>query len=220
MTFKLCSRIASAAAVAALVVAAPVAAQTITFDDAVDGNPTYNYDSDGDTVADVIFTTPDPNGFFTTGPGEPQAYVDQPGLGSGTGFGPEMRVDFLNGLTGAIGFGFAVDRDDDVPLALHFGVFDSSDNLLADVVSGAFLGGSNFPESWVGLTFSGTAAYGLFDFNESEFPAYIIDNVTLGSAVPPPGAVPEPGTWLMMVGGLAAAGLGMRRRAQTAAAAA
>jgi len=218
MAFKLRSRIASAAAVTALAIATPATAQTITFDDAVDGIPTYNYDSDGDTVADVIFTTPDPSGFFTTGPGEPQAYVDEPGLGSGTGPGPEMRVDFLNGLTGAIGFGYAVDEIGDVPMALHFGLFDSGDNLLAEVTSDAFLGGSNFAENWVGLTFSGTAPYGLFDFNESLFPAYIIDNVTLGSAVPPPGAVPEPGTWLMMVGGLGAAGLGMRRRVKAAAA--
>ena len=220
MTFKLGSRIASAAAVAAMVSAAPITAQTITFDDAVDGAATYNYDSDGDTVADVIFTTPDPNGFFITGPGEPQAYIDEPGLGSGTDLGPEMRVDFLNGLTGAIGFGYAVDQLDDVPMALHFGLFDSGNNLLAEVTSDAFSGSSTFAENWVGLTFSGTAAYGLLDFNESEFGAYIIDNVTLGSAVPPPGSVPEPGTWLMMVGGLGAAGLGMRRRAKTAAAAA
>jgi hypothetical protein len=218
MTFQFNSRISTAAMLAAMIAAAPVAAQTITFDDAVNGAATYNYDSDGDTVADVIFTTPDPNGFFITGPGEPQAYVDEPGLGSGTGGGPEMRVDFLNGLTDAIGFGYAVSADDDVPMALHFGVFDSSNNLLADVFSDAFVGGSNFPENWVGLTFSGTAAYALFDFNEGEFSAYIIDNVTLGSAVPP-GGVPEPGTWLMMVGGLGAAGLGMRRRAKAAAAA-
>lgn len=218
MTFQFGRRI-SAVALAAVIVATPATAQTITFDDAISGIPIYGYDSDGDTVADVIFTTPTA-AFFTTGPGEPQAYIDEPGLGSGTDVGPEMRVDFLNGLTGAFGFGYAVDQVDDAPLALQFGLFDSSNNLLAFAASDAFVGGSNFAENWVGLTFSGTAAYGLFDFNEGLFDAYIIDNVTLGSAVPPPGAVPEPGTWLMMVGGLGAAGLGMRRRAKTAAAAA
>jgi hypothetical protein len=215
MAFQLSSRVSTAAVLAALIAAAPVAAQTITFDDAVIGDTSYGYDSDGDTVDDVIFTNLGPGGFFTSGPGEPQAYIDEPGIGQFTILGPEMRVDFLNGLTTAMGFGYAVDQMADVPMAVHFALFDSGNNLLADVISDGFLGTSNFAENWVGISFSGTAAYGLFDFNERLVDAYIIDNVTLGSGVPPR-ALPEPGTWLMMVAGLGAAGFGLRRRGAAA----
>jgi len=211
MTFRYQARIAAAAAFVAMMAAGPAAAQTITFDDAVEGIPFYGYDSDGDSVADVIFSTSDE--FFTVGPGEPQAFIDEPGLGAEVFDGPEMEVDFHNGLSGALGFGYAISNIDDeiAPAALRFQLFDSNDNLLADVTSDAVRGDSRYPENWVGVTFLGVAAYGVFDFDPDKSDAFIIDNMTLGSAAPP-SALPEPATWLMMAGGLGAAGFAMRRR--------
>lgn len=200
-------RIPAAMAFSALCVAAPAAAQVITFDDLAAGSSVY-------THGNVQFSTAEEGGFQTGGPGEPQAFIDGAGLGTVTGEGAELRVDFLGGQTGGLGFGYAVAASGAVaPAAVHFTLYDASDNVLADVTSDAFRGSSNFPENWLGVTFSGTAAYGLFDFNETEEFAYIIDNFTLDSTVP--GGVPEPGSWLLMTAGFGLAGASLRARRRT-----
>jgi hypothetical protein len=66
----------------------------------------------------------------------------------------------------------------------------------------------------VGVNFSGTA-YSINFGGTANFTAY--DNVTFGSATPGTGAVPEPGTWAMMLLGFGAIGLAMRRRRARAA---
>lgn len=61
----------------------------------------------------------------------------------------------------------------------------------------------------IGVDFAGTAHS--VDFGGSA--NYIVfDNITLGSATPESGAVPEPATWAMMLLGFGALGHGMRRR--------
>lgn len=206
-------RVQAAVALSALCVAAPAVAQVITFDDAVVGSTSYLHDN-------VLFSTAVAGGFQTGGPGEPQAFIDGAGLGTGTAEGAELRVDFLSGQTGALGFGYAVAAfNDAAPAAVHFTLYDADNNVLADVTSDAFRGGSNFPENWLGITFSGTATYGLLDFNETEAFAYIVDNFTLGSDQPPAGGVPEPGSWLLMTAGFGLAGASLRahRRGMVAA---
>jgi hypothetical protein len=66
----------------------------------------------------------------------------------------------------------------------------------------------------VGVNFSGTA-YSINFGGTANFSTF--DNITFGSATPGTGAVPEPGTWAMMLLGFGAIGLAMRRRRTRAA---
>jgi hypothetical protein len=60
--------------------------------------------------------------------------------------------------------------------------------------------GVNFSGTAYSINFAGTAGYTGFD------------NITFGSATPGNGAVPEPGTWGMMLIGFAGIGFALRRR--------
>ena len=85
-----------------------VRAATIPFDDIVTGTTSYAYDGDGDMIPDAVFTTPDPAGFNSVGPGTSMLYIVEPGI-EGTSQIPEsLRVDFTVGATGRMGFGFAL----------------------------------------------------------------------------------------------------------------
>lgn len=83
-------------------------AATVTFSNLIAGVTSYGFDGDGDTIADVIFSTSDPLGFNTSGPGPFQLYVTQPGLEGTSLLNPDLRVDFLHGATGSIQFGLGV----------------------------------------------------------------------------------------------------------------
>ena len=192
----------------------PVQAALLTFDDAVSGATSYSFDGDGDLIDDVIFSTTDPLGFNTIGPGPFQAYIDEPGLEGTTLLNPDLRVDFLVGAVNSITVGFALDSTSVSPVnTASLALFDASDNLLgsATVVGDKFdLGGgvfSTFVEGQISIVFSGQAAYGLFDFATSPG-RYIIDNFegTFGSSEP----VPEP-TTMVVLGCVSVGMLGARR---------
>jgi hypothetical protein len=69
----------------------------------------------------------------------------------------------------------------------------------------------------VGVTFNGTAHSVGFGGTEN----YIVfDNITLGSAIPGTGSVPEPSTWAMMLLGFGGFGLAFRKSRRTSLAAA
>ena len=53
----------------------------ITFDDVISGEVSYGFDGDGDLIDDVIFSTIDPLGFNTVGPGANMTYIAEPGRG-------------------------------------------------------------------------------------------------------------------------------------------
>ena len=154
-------------------------AALLTFDDAISGATSYSFDGDDDTIDDVIFTTTDPNGFNTVGPGSNMTYIEEPGLEGTSTISPDLRVDFLVGAAGSLAFGFALDSytEDDT---VTFSVYDALDNLLvSDTVNGLYTstssGTSNFPEGYVFVFFSGVATYATFDFT-SDYGRYIIDN--------------------------------------------
>ena len=193
---------------------------TITFDDLITGATSYQFDSDGDSVYDVIFSTPDPAGFNTMGPGPWMTYIDEPGLEGSTLVSPyDLRVDFYRQAQDYLNFGFALDDFQETPNTwTEFWVYNSSDTLIAhDFEYGLYTypyGPSNppsdFPEGMIETTFSGVAAYALFDFNNDPTGGqrYIIDNFegNYGSTEQPP--VPIPGAvWLLGSGLIGLAGL-------------
>ncbi|MFE4106320.1 PEP-CTERM sorting domain-containing protein [Almyronema epifaneia] len=177
---------------------AMVEAAIITFDDLVEDETSFGFDGDGDGIDDVIFSTTDVLGFRTVGPGLNQNFVEEPGLEGTSLLNPDLRVEFLNGAVDSIRFGFALNSLTEGPATFaSFSLFNAADSLLASTqVSGLFtdtaLGSSNFPEGEMAVSFSGTAAYGEFNFS-SDFGRFIIDNFagTFGSTEPI-ASVPEP----------------------------
>ena len=159
-------------------------AATIDFNTLVTGQTSFGFDGDGDFIDDVIFSTTDPLGFKTVGPGLNQSYISEPGLEGTTTLSPDLRVDFLNGAVTNLSFGFAVDNHQSGVDGVTFSIFDSTDTLLNSTNQ---LGNytlpdgtnqSSFPEGLVDLSFLGIASYAIFDFSDIYAPRYIIDDFT------------------------------------------
>ena len=60
--------------------AAGVEAAILNFNDAINGATSYSFDGNSDGINDVVFTTTDPLGFRTAGPGPNMTYIQEPGL--------------------------------------------------------------------------------------------------------------------------------------------
>jgi hypothetical protein len=187
-----------------------VNAAVITFDDAVQGETSYAFDGDGDGVADALFSTTDPLGFNTFGPGANQQYIDEPGLEGTSELDPDLRVDFVNGATDSLSFGFALNTStESEDQFASISVFDSAGNLLGESSTAGAFGTSDFPEGIVSVSFDGEAAYATFNFT-SNGERYIIDNFEgiFGSTEVP---VPEPSSLGLLLAGIAATRM-LRRR--------
>ena len=185
---------------------------TLTFDDAISGATSYSFDQDSDGLADAVFSTTDPSGFNTVGPGTNMSYINEPGLEGTTTLSPDLRVDLPYGAVGNLGFGFALSSGSETPnLTVTFNIYDSSNNLLAQTTQlAAFTQpvpptNSSYPEALVSLPFAGTASYATFDFNDTDASRYIIDNFsgTFGSSERPhttgPQSIPTLSEWGMTI---------------------
>ena len=217
-------RITAIFAATAILFAASNTAQgaKLTFDDLITGQTVYGFDGDGDLINDVIFSTVDPAGFNTVGPGQNMTYINEPGLEGTALLATDLKVDFTYGAAASLKFGFALDSFGSDKTAAYpyaeFKVYDSDDTLIASKkVDGYYtsVGGgySSFPEGEIAVTFSGLAAYATFDF-QSDAGRFIIDNFegTFGSTEDPPvHTTPDGGSSLMLYG-LALLGLGTARR--------
>lgn len=211
MSMKLTTAAATVAFLLSSNAQAVLGPETITFDDVVAGVPFYNYDSnDPDNNTDVIFSTTHADGFFTSGPGPDQIYVEEPAL-EGSSLAPEdLRVDFLQGAVGQVSFGFALIDAGDMTFTAYnqAGVAVGSQTVTGscfDLDSGADLGPGNclggvaevaspgpaavavggisvFPEGEVIVPLSGTAVYGVFDADSPFGDRHIIDNFTFTPA--------------------------------------
>lgn len=191
----------------------------ITFDSLVSGATSFAYDGDGDAVADVVFSTTDPFGFNTVGPGSNMSYIRGPGIEGTTSLLPDLRVSFFNGAIGSLGFGFAMNTvTGGAPVSVTFAIYDALNNLLATTITDADFTDppgdstwSNFPEGWVSTTFGGVASYATFDFDSTLASRYIIDDFT-GTFGSTERNVPEPATLALV--GIALAVLASSRRRQ------
>jgi hypothetical protein len=200
---------------ASFVVVQPVNAAIINFSQVVEGQTSFEFDGDGDGVNDVVFSTSDPLGFRTVGPGANQVFINEPGLEGTSLLNPDLRVDFLKGAAGSLRFGFALNSfAEGAETFTVFNLFNSSGALLASAQKPGILGTSTFPEGQIQVDFAGIAAYGTFDFN-SQRGRYIIDNFEgiFGSTEDvDSAAIPEPLT--MLGAGAAIAMGGLLRRAK------
>ncbi len=167
-------------ALSLLSLATPGRAAIITFDQLISGQTRFEFDGDNDGFADVVFTTTDPFGFNTVGPGPNQQFIDEPGIEGTTLLNPDLRVDFVFGVTSPLSFGVAMSTFGNYSLAGNFSIFDRANNLLGSANFGIQQSGDiPYPESQVSIaSYSGVASYGLFDFNFqlTDASRYIIDN--------------------------------------------
>lgn len=170
---------------------------TLTFDDVISGATSYNFDQNSDGLTDAIFSTTDPSGFNTVGPGPNMSYIQEPGLEGTTSLTPDLRVDFPFGAVGSLGFGFGLSASSETPnLTVTFSIYDAVNNLLAQTTQLAAYtqpfppADSDYPEAQLTLPFSGTASYATLDFNDADASRYILDNFsgTFGSSERPTGA--------------------------------
>lgn len=159
----------------------------IDFTDAKIGEKSQYFDGNNDGTDDTIFSTTFSLGFSVFGPGEQQYFIQGPVLGGPTAFTPDLRVDFLYGAIGGIGFGFSTI----LPSTGYVQVFDEYHNQITSVIINGYFYDINtgqpalwsnsvvsqFPEGPVYLPFDGIAAYATIDFN-NDVGSYFIDNFT------------------------------------------
>jgi len=176
------TRLCTAGLLAALTCQAPPAlAVVVTFNDLIRGQTAYNFDGDNDGKADLRFSTIDPSGFNTVGPGSNMSFIREPGLEGSSQYAVDLRIDFLRGANQSVKFDFALNSVTPGPYgSASISVYDSQNRLLGSkTVAGNYtstaLGQSNFPEGQLSVSFNGLASYAKLNF-DSQYGRYILDN--------------------------------------------
>lgn len=202
----------------ALLISSSAQAANIRFNSGVIvGSNSYGFDSNGDAISDVIFSTVDPSGFSNENP-----YLNNPefnadfitGAVLGIPTNNSLRVDFVNGVNG--GFAFSYIFSSSTGGQVGVSVFDSNNNLLVASSNPAFstnINDNTLPNANFSAFFNGTASYALINasarFGIDEFRGTFSPNDL--AEFNTPSAVPLPATiWLFapVLLGLA----GIRRR--------
>lgn len=180
LKFSLCG-ITLFAFLGGILICTPTYADNITFNNLISGKSTFGFDSNNDGIADVIFSTPDPFGFNTLGPGANQNFIDEPGLEGSSLFNGDLRVDFVNGARNNISFGFAINAHmESSDFFARMSIYDEFDKKIGDISETGYFsstpsGLSSYPEGVINFSFSEVASYAILDF-ESQYGRYIIDN--------------------------------------------
>jgi hypothetical protein len=178
----------------------PATAQTVNFDGITTSaavNTYYNggISSAGDVGPNYGIVFQENDWITTTSYGQ----TSSPNLAysaSGSGY-----VNFLSGITTGLNFSYGAFTD--ANLSVYTGL-DGTGTLL-----GTYTLGQNDPFnfSFVALPFAGIGHSAVLSAGGGQFGW---DDITFGSLVP--GAVPEPGTWAMMLLGFGMMGFAARRR--------
>lgn len=155
------------------------AATVIGFESGViSGATSYGFDSNGDSKDDVIFSTEDPAG-FTNEVVDPELQLDFIGgavLGGSTANPPNLRVDFVNGVSDFFSFHYVFFGTEFNQVDVS--VFDSNNNLLlfsSSPPSGGSLSSPSLPNGGISLNYTGIASYALIDVSNGISPRYGID---------------------------------------------
>lgn len=186
------------AAAVALTAAAPVLADNnqiiINFDDLAAGTGDFSFDAFGNPLfRNTIF-----GGVITIATlADPAMSGMQVYRGTAIGFRLDDPFDFSWPAIGAFVTGSA-------PITLTLKAYDQALTTEVVVFTGSVAGGTtNF---YFGNDGPGDFTSALFESTE----AFSIDNLTFGLVDVPPG-IPEPATWLLLLGGFALVGAAMRR---------
>ena len=226
------------AAASALAIAAPALATTINFDTLPDGTTLpIGYGPEGETLigtqyASLGVTFTGTYGDGTTGSPVATAYAAGPE-------GPNYQANYLGNSTSGQFYTFDpvfafVPRfqtvsilfdggADDVSLSHNDFSLSSRTTFNAYGAGGVLLGTMtvNDGNGWAVRSFAFDDIYRLDlvaqanGIEDLDYDFFGIDNLTYTLNAAPPGGIPEPATWAMMIGGIGMAGGTLRRRVRT-----
>jgi hypothetical protein len=188
------------------------------------GSNSYGFDSNDDSVDDVIFSTTDPLGFanenlYLNNPEFFAGTINAAVLSVSTNNNPSLRVDFINGVQA---FTFHYIFFSSTGHQVNVDVFDSNHNLLGSSFAPALSTHANhntLPNAIFRVPFSGTASYAFINASGNDSARFGIDDFqglfssndlpkfNIPSAIPIPAAA-----WLFVPVLLGLAGIRRRKK--------
>jgi hypothetical protein len=132
-----------------------------------------------------------------------QGFVDCSGLYEGNLFNEANEADLNLALEVLLGTNPEIEFGDIDPTKTFFTADGDMAVLFGEALTGEYI---------LGLKFADESGLFLFDFVDQAGLEFNINGFSSGVVINPPGEVPEPATWAMMLMGFGAAGYAMRRR--------